>query len=153
MGENPQINTSDKKVRKKKRKSTSSSPAKTTTPSKKKAKKSPASATEKSPASSKKTTKKSPASATKKVGRPKKATTTSTAASTTATTTSTGIVVDWKIPGVTLDKVRDKVQKIIEGGDKETLTVKSVRTTLEEWLDMDLTAHKDTVRSLTMEFL
>ena len=58
--EDPQINTSDKKVtRKKKRKSTStSSPAKTT-PSKKKAKKSPASATKKSPASIKKTTKKS----------------------------------------------------------------------------------------------
>merc|ERR1712194_840728 len=118
-----------------------------------KAKKSPAASS-----ASKKTTKKSPApaSATKKVvGRPKKATTTSSTSTTNdaPTITSTGIVVAWKIPGVTLDKVREKVQKMIETGDKETLTVKSVRTHLEEWLDMDLTEHKDTVRSLTMEFL
>jgi len=161
--EQPKVNSNEKKSKtgnKKKRKSTSSSTTSspsTTTPSKKKktTKKSPTSATKKkvaatSPASSKKKTKKSPASSTKKVA---KKGTAAAAATTTATTTSTGIVVEWNIPGVTLDKVRDKVQRIIEGGDKETLTVKSVRTALEEWLDMDLTKHKDTVRSLTMEFL
>merc|ERR1712238_279832 len=63
------------------------------------------------------------------------------------------LVFEWNIPGVTLEKVRNKVQRIVEKSDKETLTVKSVRTTLEEWLDMDLAEHKDTIRSLTMEFL
>jgi len=57
------------------------------------------------------------------------------------------------IPGVSGEKMRAKVGQIVSKADKDTLTVKGVRKLMEEWLDTDLSQHKDYIRALTMEFL
>ncbi|KAL3922579.1 MAG: hypothetical protein SGILL_002128 [Bacillariaceae sp.] len=56
------------------------------------------------------------------------------------------------IPGTTVDQLRAKIKSIVDGGDKEKMTVKSIRKELEDWLDVDdLTEHKDGIRMLVME--
>ena len=62
-----------------------------------------------------------------------------------------GDEVDLNIPGTSIEKVREKVKSIVEHANREELTVKGVRKMLEEWLDTDLSKHKDAVRSLVME--
>jgi len=57
------------------------------------------------------------------------------------------------IPGVSGEKMRAKVGQIVSKADKDTLTVKGVRKLMEDWLDTDLSQHKDYIRALTMEFL
>ncbi|KAL7543293.1 hypothetical protein ACHAXR_013158 [Thalassiosira sp. AJA248-18] len=57
------------------------------------------------------------------------------------------------IPGVDIEKVREKVKTIVKNANREELTVKGVRKMLEEWLDTDLTDHKDAVRSIVMEVM
>lgn len=59
--------------------------------------------------------------------------------------------IELNIPGVDIEKVRAKVKSIVESANKEELTVKGVRKMLEDWLDTDLTEHKDAVRSIVME--
>jgi hypothetical protein len=59
--------------------------------------------------------------------------------------------INFKIPGTTIEKVREKVKSIVENANREELTVKGVRKILEEWLDTDLSEYKDAVRSLVME--
>ena len=59
--------------------------------------------------------------------------------------------VEVKIPGVSTDKIRSKIESIVANADRESVTVKDVRKKLEDWLDMDLTAHKDGIRALVME--
>ena len=59
--------------------------------------------------------------------------------------------INLNIPGTTIEKVREKVKSIVEHANREELTVKGVRKMLEEWLDTDLSKHKDAVRSLVME--
>lgn len=61
--------------------------------------------------------------------------------------------IDFDIPGATIEQVRTKVKSIVEKADKNEVTVKAVRKELEEWLDADLTDHKDAVRALAMEAL
>ena len=55
------------------------------------------------------------------------------------------------IPGVDIEKIREKVKIIVESADKDKLTVKGLRKMLENWLDMDLSEHKDTIRTIIME--
>ncbi|KAL7550114.1 hypothetical protein ACHAWF_013348, partial [Thalassiosira exigua] len=57
------------------------------------------------------------------------------------------------IPGVSLEKLTEKIKSIVENADREELTVKGVRKILEDWLDMDLAKHKDVVRSIVMEVM
>lgn len=59
--------------------------------------------------------------------------------------------IDFDIPGTTIEQVRTKVKSIVEKADQESVTVKTVRKELEDWLDADLTEHKDAVRALVME--
>ena len=59
--------------------------------------------------------------------------------------------VELDIPGVDMEKVRAKVKSIVEGNDASQLTVKSVRKMLEDWLDTDLSDHKDAVRTIVMD--
>ena len=59
--------------------------------------------------------------------------------------------ISFNIPGTTIEKVREKVKSIVENADRDQLTVKGVRKLLEDWLDADLTAHKDAIRALVME--
>lgn len=61
------------------------------------------------------------------------------------------IAINISIPGVSIEKVREKVKSIVENANREELTVKGVRKMLEEWLDEDLSEHKDAIRSLVME--
>merc|ERR1712194_650583 len=61
--------------------------------------------------------------------------------------------IDLNIPGVDIDKVKAKVESIVENADKSELTVKGVRKMLEDWLDTDLTDHKDAIRSIVMEVM
>lgn len=61
--------------------------------------------------------------------------------------------VDLNIPGVDIDKVREKVKTIVDNANREELTVKGVRKMLEDWLDTDLSDHKDAVRSIVMEVM
>ena len=58
---------------------------------------------------------------------------------------------DIDIPGVDFDKLREKVKSVVENSNKEEVTVKGVRKVLEDWLDTDLTEHKDAIRSLVMD--
>ena len=58
-----------------------------------------------------------------------------------------------KIAGVDIEKVRAKVKIIVENAEKADLTVKGVRKLLEDWLDTDLTDHKDVIRSLVMDVI
>lgn len=57
------------------------------------------------------------------------------------------------IAGVDIEKVRAKVKIIVENAEKADLTVKGVRKLLEDWLDTDLTDHKDVIRSLVMDVI
>ena len=59
--------------------------------------------------------------------------------------------IKFNIPGTTIEQVRGKVKSIIEKADKTEVTVKMVRKKLEDWLDADLTDHKDAVRALALE--
>jgi len=86
----------------------------------------------KTPAAKKKSEKKAPAAKSS----PKKA---------------SASVVD--IPGVDIDKLKAKVRSIVENADREELTVKEVRKILEDWLDTDLSEHKDAIRTLVMEHI
>lgn len=61
--------------------------------------------------------------------------------------------VQFNIPGVGIEKVRAKVKIIVENAEKADLTVKGVRKLLEDWLDTDLTDHKDVIRSLVMDVI
>lgn len=87
-----------------------------------------------------------PKGSTNKNGSAKKAKSTAT-----AKVVEEGDEIKFNIPGTTIEKVREKVKSIVEGADREELTVKGVRKILEEWLDTDLSDHKDAVRSLVME--
>ena len=58
------------------------------------------------------------------------------------------------IPGVPWEKLDAKIRKIVHGVDQpEDMTVTRVRAVLEEWLDLDLTPYKDTIRTMTMKYL
>ena len=58
------------------------------------------------------------------------------------------------IPGVPWEKLDAKIRKIVHGADQpEMMTVTRVRAVLEEWLDLDLTPYKDTIRTMTMKYL
>ncbi|KAL9180155.1 hypothetical protein ACHAXT_008125 [Thalassiosira profunda] len=57
------------------------------------------------------------------------------------------------IPGVNEEKLREKVASIVAAADKEELTVKGVRKILEDWLDTDLSEHKDAIRTIVMEVM
>ena len=70
---------------------------------------------------------------------------------TTKVTNSVADEIDLNIPGVDIDKLKAKVKSIVEHGNRQELTVKSIRLILEEWLDTDLTEHKDAIRSIVMD--
>jgi hypothetical protein len=70
---------------------------------------------------------------------------------TTKVTNSVADEIDLNIPGVDIDKLKAKVKSIVENGNRQELTVKSIRLILEEWLDTDLTEHKDAIRSIVMD--
>ena len=57
------------------------------------------------------------------------------------------------IPGVPEEKLRAKIKTIIGDSDVESVTVKDIRKQLEEWLDMELTDYKATIRSIVMNEL
>ena len=61
--------------------------------------------------------------------------------------------VNINIPGVDIDKLREKVRNIVKTGNRDTLSVKSVRAMLEDWLDTDLGDHKDAIRTIVMDEL
>lgn len=61
--------------------------------------------------------------------------------------------VNINIPGVDIDKLREKVRSIVSTGNRDTLSVKSIRSMLEEWLDTDLNDHKDAIRTIVMDEL
>lgn len=92
----------------------------------------------------------SPAKKAKKTPE-KKATTTSAAKSPTKAQKSTSDGIDLNIPGVDIVKLREKVKSLVENANREEVTVKGIRTTLEDWLDTDLSKHKDAIRSIVME--
>lgn len=69
----------------------------------------------------------------------------------TQVTNSVADEIDLNIPGVDIDKLKAKVTNIVENGNRQELTVKSIRVILEEWLDTDLTEHKDAIRSIVMD--
>jgi hypothetical protein len=54
---------------------------------------------------------------------------------------------------VDIDKLREKVRSIVSTGNRDTLSVKSIRSMLEEWLDTDLDDHKDAIRTIVMDEL
>jgi len=166
--ENPKAK--DKKTPKKgKRKSTGSAgkgsakketptkKAKKTTPSKKTPSKKTTPAKKTPPAkkavSAKKKTPIKMNSAIKKAATKKAATKKAATAAKGATKKSAIKAVDLDIPGIELDKLREKVKSIVENADRKELTVKMVRKMLEDWLDTDLTEHKDSIRSLVMEVM
>ncbi|KAL9181682.1 LOW QUALITY PROTEIN: hypothetical protein ACHAXT_012025 [Thalassiosira profunda] len=64
---------------------------------------------------------------------------------------TSGNVWGTSIPGVDSETVREKVKSIVESADKEELTVKGVRKLLEDWLDRDLSDHRDAIRFFVME--
>jgi hypothetical protein len=70
---------------------------------------------------------------------------------TTKVTNSVADEINLNIPGVDIDKLKAKVKSIVEHGNRQELTVKSIRLILEEWLDTDLTEHKDAIRSIVMD--
>lgn len=70
---------------------------------------------------------------------------------TTKVTNSVADEIDLNIPGVDIYKLKAKVKSIVENGNRQELTVKSIRLILEEWLDTDLTEHKDAIRSIVMD--
>mmetsp|Transcript_2220 Transcript_2220/g.9610 ORF Transcript_2220/g.9610 Transcript_2220/m.9610 type:complete len:293 (-) Transcript_2220:2314-3192(-) len=57
------------------------------------------------------------------------------------------------IPGASIEQIRARVTHIVANGDPSAITVKEVRSQLEDWLDADLSNHKDAVRELVMEAL
>jgi len=59
--------------------------------------------------------------------------------------------IKFNIPGCTIKQVRAKVKDMVEKGDKNELSVKSVRLSLEEWLDCSLIDSKDIIRSIVMD--
>jgi hypothetical protein len=61
--------------------------------------------------------------------------------------------VNINIPGVDIDKLREKVRSIVQTGNRDTLSVKSIRAMLEDWLDTDLGGHKDAIRTIVMDEL
>lgn len=61
--------------------------------------------------------------------------------------------VELNIPGTSAEAVERKIASIVASGDINTITVKNVRTELEEWLDEDLSAHRDGIRQLVMDAL
>ena len=52
-----------------------------------------------------------------------------------------------------IGKLRAKVRIIVENANNEELTVNEIRKMLEDWLDTDLSDHKDAIRALVMEAL
>mmetsp|Transcript_12007 Transcript_12007/g.29342 ORF Transcript_12007/g.29342 Transcript_12007/m.29342 type:complete len:398 (+) Transcript_12007:159-1352(+) len=137
-GKKVTTSSSKKSPAAKKRKSTDSAKgsAKKTTPAKK-AKKTPdkkktsAKKAKKTPPAKKAAAKKSPSKAKKAA--------------------SDEVVLD--IPGVDIEKVKAKVKGIVDNANREELTVKGVRKILEDWLDTDLSEHKDAIRSIVMEVM
>eukprot|EP00571_Detonula_confervacea_P016665 CAMPEP_0172310420 /NCGR_PEP_ID=MMETSP1058-20130122/11474_1 /TAXON_ID=83371 /ORGANISM="Detonula confervacea, Strain CCMP 353" /LENGTH=377 /DNA_ID=CAMNT_0013023223 /DNA_START=139 /DNA_END=1272 /DNA_ORIENTATION=- len=111
----------------------------------------------KSTGSAKESAKKAPAKKAKKTAdkktTPKKASATKKAATKTSSKAKASDAVDLNIPGVDIEKVRTKVKTIVENANREELTVKGVRKMLEDWLDTDLSEHKDAVRSIVMEVM
>jgi hypothetical protein len=81
----------------------------------------------------------------------KKATATSAAKSPTKAQKKNSDGIDLNIPGVDIVKLREKVKSLVENANREEVTVKGIRTTLEDWLDTDLSKHKDAIRSIVME--
>jgi hypothetical protein len=61
--------------------------------------------------------------------------------------------IEVNIPGVSTDKIRARIEGIVANADRESVTVKDVRKKLEEWLDTDLSAHKDAIRALVMDVM
>jgi len=113
----------------------------------------------KSTGSAKGSAKKAPASNKKAKKTPdkkpaaKKVSTTKKAAKKTASKAKVSDGLDINIPGVDIEKVRTKVKGIVENANREELTVKGVRKLLEDWLDTDLSDHKDAIRSIVMEVM
>ena len=64
---------------------------------------------------------------------------------------STSDGIDLNIPGVDIDKLRAKVKSLVENANREEVTVKGIRLDLENWLDTDLSKHKDAIRLIVME--
>jgi hypothetical protein len=95
--------------------------------------------------------KKSPPTAKKAKKTPEKQTKTSAAKSPSKAKKVTSDKIDLNIPGIDVDKLREKVKSVVETANREELTVKGVRKILEEWLDADLTEHKDAIRSIVMD--
>lgn len=123
------------------------------TPSAKKAKKSPAKNIKTTSASKKTAPKKA---APKKKATPKKKKVTKEAAVKSPSKKAkktTDEPVELSIPGVDIEKVRGKVKSIVEGANREELTVKGVRKMLEDWLDIDLSEHKNAIRAIVMEVM
>lgn len=155
--ESPKVNSNGKKpasAKKKKRKSASSSSSSPSSATKKKKATTKTTPTKKRKSTSsstpegKKTKTKKPASSKK--SKKAKDVVTEVVASEEKKTVA---VIGCTIPGVSGDKIREKVGQIVSNADKDTLTVKGVRKLMEDWLDTDLSQHKDYIRSLTMEFL
>ncbi|KAL3800111.1 hypothetical protein ACHAW5_002792 [Stephanodiscus triporus] len=94
--------------------------------------------------------KKSPSTAKKAKKTPEKQTKTS-AAKSPSKAKKTSDKIDLNIPGIDVDKLREKVKSVVETSNREELTVKGVRKILEDWLDADLTEHKDAIRSIVMD--
>jgi len=134
------------------KKAKKTTPAKKTPPAKKavSAKKTPPA---KKAVSAKKKTPIKMNSAKKKAATKKAATKKAATPTKGATKKSATKAVDLNIPGIELDKLREKVKSIVENADRKELTVKMVRKMLEDWLDTDLTDHKDAIRSLVMEVM
>ena len=58
-----------------------------------------------------------------------------------------------KIPGVSTDKIKAKIESIVANADKDSFTVKDVREELEDWLDMNLAEYKESIRTLVMDVM
>ena len=104
----------------------------------------------KSPASAKGSSEKSPAKKAKKeTSKPQK--TPKSPSSESKHSSSKIKSIDFNIPGASIEQVREKVKSIVNNANRQELTVKGVRKILEDWLDTDLSDHKDAIRSLVME--
>lgn len=57
------------------------------------------------------------------------------------------------IPGLSIEMVREKVKNVVENGNPAEISVMDIRNMLEEWLDEDLSAHRETVRYFILEAL
>eukprot|EP00579_Thalassiosira_antarctica_P015448 CAMPEP_0201945040 /NCGR_PEP_ID=MMETSP0903-20130614/53700_1 /ASSEMBLY_ACC=CAM_ASM_000552 /TAXON_ID=420261 /ORGANISM="Thalassiosira antarctica, Strain CCMP982" /LENGTH=426 /DNA_ID=CAMNT_0048488099 /DNA_START=121 /DNA_END=1401 /DNA_ORIENTATION=+ len=105
------------------------------------------------PAKAKKATPAKKATSAKKATPAKKTSAKKAAAKPSPASAKAPEAIDFNIPGVDIEKVRAKVKSIVENADRAELTVKGVRKMLEDWLDTDLTDHKDAVRSIVMEVM